>query len=181
MRNQIRARALTPPRQEMRSAAGRRHSTAPAERSKLGCSGTRAAIGEAKRGKAMVGNRILLCAAVAGMAVALAGCEPTGVYPSGGYVAPVVSYGYGYGYPYYGGGYYGGYGGGGYYGGYGGYGYRTGYYGGGVYRGGAYRRAGYGGGGRYYGGGYHGGYRGGAYHGGGYRGGSFHGGGAFRR
>ena len=107
----------------------------------------------------MVRSRVLLCAAVAGLAVALAGCEPTTVYPTGGYVAPFYAGGY-YGAPYYGGGYYGG--GYGYGSGYGyGGGYRTGYYGGGVYhggvyRGGVYRRAGY------YRGGYgHGGYRGG--------------------
>ena len=80
----------------------------------------------------MVRSRVLLCAAAAGLAVALAGCEPTTVYPSGGYVEPFYAGGY-YGAPYYGGGYYGGgYGyGSGYYGG-----YRTGYYGGGVYHGG---------------------------------------------
>jgi hypothetical protein len=84
----------------------------------------------------MVRSRVLLCAAVAGLAVALAGCEPTTVYPSAGYVAPFYAGGY-YGAPYYGGGYYGGgYGyGSGYYGG-----YRTGFYGGGVYRGGVSRR-----------------------------------------
>ena len=60
----------------------------------------------------MVRSRVLLCAAVAGLAVALAGCEPTTVYPTGGYVAPFYAGGY-YGAPYYGGGYYGG----GYYGG----------------------------------------------------------------
>jgi hypothetical protein len=151
-------------RNERRACALTFTKTATAERSNLRRRPQSARQGE----RAMVRSRVLLCAAIAGLAVALAGCEPTPVYPTGGYVAPVypaVSYGYGYGGPYYGGSYYGG---GGYYGG--GYTryYGGGVYHGGVYRGGVYRRAGYGGG-YYRGGGYHGGYRGGVRHAGGWR------------
>jgi len=60
----------------------------------------------------VVRNRVLFGAAVAGLAVSLAGCQPVGY----GYVAPVYADGYygGYAVPvyagdYYGGGYYGGY------------------------------------------------------------------------
>ena len=60
----------------------------------------------------MVRSRVLLSAVFAALAVTLAGCDETGVYPSAGYVAPFYAGGY-YGAPYYGGGYYGG----GYYGG----------------------------------------------------------------
>jgi hypothetical protein len=90
----------------------------------------------------VVRNRVLFCAAIAGLAVSLAGCQPVGY----GYVAPVYAHGYygGYAVPLYGGDYYGGYVGpvyaDGYYGGYvapvytdsyyGGYGWRHGYYGG---------------------------------------------------
>ena len=66
----------------------------------------------------MVRSRVLLSAIVAALAIGLAGCYNTGVYPSAGYVEPFYAGGY-YGAPYYGGGYYGG----GYYGG-GGYGWR---------------------------------------------------------
>jgi len=59
----------------------------------------------------MVRSRILLSAVFAALAVTLAGCDATGVYPSAGYVSPFYAGGY-YGAPYYGGGYYGG----GYYG-----------------------------------------------------------------
>jgi hypothetical protein len=102
-----------------------------------------------QRRRAMVRNRIFFGAAVMGLAVSLAGCQPVG-YGGVGYVAPV------YVAPVYAGGYYGG----GYYGG--GYGYRHGYYGG-AYRGGVYNRGyrGYGHG--VYRGGYRGGYHGGAW------------------
>ena len=99
----------------------------------------------------MVRNRVLLSAAVAGLAVSLAGCQPV----SYGYVAPVYADGYygayavpaSYGYvgPVYADGYYGAYAvpvhSGGYYDGgyYGGYGWRLGYYGG-AYRHGLYYR-----------------------------------------
>jgi hypothetical protein len=89
----------------------------------------------------MVCNRILLSAALAGLAVSLAGCQPVG-YGGVGYVAPVYAGGYygGYAAPVYAGGYYGG------------YGWRHGYYGG-TYRRGVYYR-GYGHGGYYRHGGY---------------------------
>ena len=86
----------------------------------------------------MVRNRVLFGAAVAGLAVSLAGCQPVGY----GYVAPVYADGYygGYAVPVYAGGHYG-----------------VGYFGG-AYRHGVYYRG--------HGGYYHGGYRHGVAYGG---------------
>ena len=79
----------------------------------------------------MVCNRILLSAALAGLAVSLAGCQPVG-YGGVGYVAPVYAGGYygGYAAPVYAGGYYGG-------------AYRHGIYYRGYGHGGYYRHGGY--------------------------------------
>ena len=79
----------------------------------------------------MVCNRILLSAALAGLAVSLAGCQPVG-YGGVGYVAPVYAGGYygGYAAPVYAGGYYGG-------------AYRRGVYYRGYGHGGYYRHGGY--------------------------------------
>ena len=55
----------------------------------------------------MVRSRILLSAVAAALAVTLAGCDETAVYPGVGYGGPFYAGGY-YGAPYYGGGYYGG-------------------------------------------------------------------------
>jgi len=104
----------------------------------------------------VVRNRVLFGAAVAGLAVSLAGCQPVGY----GYVAPVYADGYygGYAVPVYAGDYYGG----GYYGGYAVPVYAGGHYGvgyfGGAYRHGVYYRG--------HGGYYHGGYRHGVAYGG---------------
>jgi hypothetical protein len=64
------------------------------------------AIAEARR-RAMVRTRVRLVAAVAGLAVSLAGCEPVGY----GYVAPLYANGYygGYAVPLYAVDHYGGY------------------------------------------------------------------------
>jgi len=64
------------------------------------------AITEARR-RAVLRNRVLFGAVVAGLAVSLAGCEPVGY----GYVAPVYANGYygGYAVPVYAGDHYGGY------------------------------------------------------------------------
>ncbi len=51
----------------------------------------------------MVRSRVLLSVVIVALAVGLAGCDATGVYPSAGYVSPVYAGGY-YGPPDYGGG-----------------------------------------------------------------------------
>ena len=52
----------------------------------------------------MVRSRVLLSAVAAALAVTLAGCDETAVYPGVGYGGPFYAGGY-YGAPYYGGGY----------------------------------------------------------------------------